>query len=125
MNTGANAGATLFVRSESDDGTVAAKVTLETSDGGDLGLVELRTDKLAISEGANDVHGQATLVAGTVTVAHTGIAANSRIFLSRNTPGGTLGFLSVGAITAGVSFVINSSNGADTSTVNWLIVTPL
>lgn len=91
------------------------------------------TEKLAINVtgklvwptgGAADVIGTATLVAGTVTVATTAVAAASKIFVSCNTPGGVLGFLSapVASIVAATSFVINSSNPADTSTVNWVIV---
>lgn len=68
--------------------------------------------------------GTATLVAGTVTVSTTAISANSKVFLSVDTPGGTQGFLSApnASYTAGTSFVINSSSGTDTSTVNWMIV---
>lgn len=68
--------------------------------------------------------GTATLVAGTVTVSTTAISANSKVYLSVDTPGGTQGFLSApsASYTAGTSFVINSSSGTDTSTVNWVIV---
>ena len=68
--------------------------------------------------------GTATLVAGTKTVATTFVAATSIILISRNTPGGTPGNLSVpvASITAGTSFVINSDSGTDTSTVNWVII---
>ncbi len=72
--------------------------------------------------------GTATLVAGAVT----GIAAGCitdpdqcTILLSRNTPVGTLGFLSapVDVRTPSLStFRILSSNAADTSTVNWLAI---
>ena len=74
--------------------------------------------------GADDVAGTATLVAGTVTVNTTAVATGSLIFVSRNTPGGTAGHLSapVASITNVTSFVINSSDAADTSTVNWVIV---
>lgn len=74
--------------------------------------------------GAADVVGTATLVGGTVTVSTTAVGASSKIFLSRNTTGGTLGDLSapVGSIVAATSFVINSSSGSETSTVNWMIV---
>jgi hypothetical protein len=68
--------------------------------------------------------GTATLVAGTATVATTAVKTGAKIFLSVNTPGGTQGFLSAPAasITNGTSFVINSSDVADTSTVNWWII---
>jgi len=63
--------------------------------------------------------GSATLVAGTVPVARTSIDALSRIFLSRRTPGGTVGNLSY-VLNPGVGFTINSDNAADTSLVDWL-----
>jgi hypothetical protein len=72
--------------------------------------------------------GTATLVAGTVTVSGVNITANSKIFLGRNTPSGTLGNLSTPSASrvAGQggtgSFVINSSSGTDTSTIDWEIV---
>lgn len=74
--------------------------------------------------GAADIAGTATLVAGTVTVPTTNITALSKVFFSRNTPGGTVGELSApgASIVAGTSFVINSDNALDTSTVNWWFV---
>jgi hypothetical protein len=76
---------------------------------------------------ASPVAGTATLAAGTVTVPVNAVTAASNILISRNTPAGTLGNLSVpsASITANTSFVINSSSNAETSTVNWEIVNPL
>lgn len=76
---------------------------------------------LELNEGSNAGMGQATLVAGTVTVANTKVTANSRIFLSREQIGGTAGNLDY-TIVAGVSFTINSDNAADTSSINWLLI---
>jgi parallel beta-helix repeat protein len=67
------------------------------------------------------VAGQAVLVAGTVTVTTAEILAGDNVVLSRVVAGGTLGNLSLGTIVAGTSFVINSDNAADTSTVYWKI----
>ncbi|MFD8648646.1 glycosyl hydrolase family 28-related protein [Streptomyces mirabilis] len=75
---------------------------------------------LMVKEGTNTRMGVATLVAGTVTVNNTIVGANSRIFLTRATAGGTLGQLSY-TVNPGVGFTINSA-GAETSTVNWMIV---
>lgn len=75
-------------------------------------------------DGTNKRMGQSTLVAGTVVVANTSVTANTRIFISRETAGGTLGHLSISARSAGVSFTILSSSNADTSTINWLLVEP-
>ena len=81
-------------------------------------------NKIKIATGSNASMGTATLVGGTVTVNTTAVATGSTIFLTCNTPGGTQGFLSAPAasITNATSFVINSSNVLDTSTVNWLII---
>lgn len=76
---------------------------------------------LQVKTGANSKIGQATLVGGTVTVANTSVTANSRIFFSVSTVGGTPSFLSYTKINA-TSFTINSANVLDTSTVDWHIV---
>ena len=64
----------------------------------------------------------AAMISGTTTISTTAVTAASIIFLTAKTPGGTVGFLSVGTIVPGTSFVINSSASTDTSTVQWLIV---
>lgn len=79
---------------------------------------------LFVKEGANAKMGQAVLVGGTVTVNTTAVTANSRIQLTHAVVGGTIGIVSVGTITAATSFVINSSNPLDTSTINWFIIEP-
>lgn len=76
---------------------------------------------LRIAEGANARMGVSTLVAGTVTVANTSVTANTRIFLTRSTVGGTLGHLSH-TKSNGVSFTINSSSATDTSVIQWLLI---
>lgn len=72
--------------------------------------------------GGAAIFGTATLVGGTVTVNTTSALTNSIIIISRNTPGGAVGDLSLGAITNGTSFVINSVSVTDTSTINWWIL---
>lgn len=81
-------------------------------------------NKINIAPGVNASIGTDPLGAGTVTVATTAIAAGSFIFVSRNTSGGVVGHLEAPAasIIPGVSFVINSSSAADTSTINWWII---
>ncbi len=69
-----------------------------------------------------DIRGTAVLVAGTVTVATGEILAGDSVVVSRTTTGGTEGHLSVSTIVANTSFDIDSSNGADTSTIFWEIV---
>lgn len=72
---------------------------------------------------SNGPVGTAVLVGGTVTVTNTSVTANTAIFLGRKVTGGTTGALYVSLITAGTSFVITSTNAADTSTVAYQIVT--
>lgn len=79
---------------------------------------------LFVKEGSNAKMGTSTLSAGTVTVSTTAVTASSRIFLTSQSDGGTPGFQRVTARTAGTSFVITSSNAADTSTVAWMLVEP-
>tara|TARA_R110000744_G_scaffold56820_3_gene119763 strand:+ start:38 stop:1924 length:1887 start_codon:yes stop_codon:yes gene_type:complete len=71
--------------------------------------------------GAYAESGTAVLVAGTVTVANTIVPAGATITLTRQITGGTAGHLTLSTVTAGTSFVINSSDSADTSTVFWKI----
>ncbi len=63
--------------------------------------------------------GSATLAAGTKTVTNANVTSSSIITLSNCGVGGTAGILSLGTVTPGTSFVINSSNAADTSKVCW------
>lgn len=73
---------------------------------------------------ASWVWGTATLVAGTVTVSSGVVQSTSKILAGRMASGGTLGHLSVPAITPGTSFVINSSSASDTSVIAYLILNP-
>lgn len=61
------------------------------------------------------------LVAGTASVSDATVTGSTTVLVTVQTPGGTQGFLSV-AITAGVGFVINSTNIAETSTVAYFRV---
>lgn len=78
---------------------------------------------LTIKEGTGARMGQATLAAGTVTIANASVTANTRIFVSRQTAAGTLGYLSTSRV-AGTSFTIKSSSTTETSTVAWVLVEP-
>lgn len=69
--------------------------------------------------------GTATLAAGTITVSAT-LTADSKIIYARNTAGGSVGHLNAPAASRNVgagSFVINSSDAGDTSTVDWAVIT--
>jgi hypothetical protein len=71
-----------------------------------------------------DTIGTLTLVAGTATVLNTHIAANDRIFISRISNATNAGNLTY-AITPTTSFVVTSTNNADTGTFAYLIVRQL
>lgn len=73
---------------------------------------------------ANWKSGTATLAGGTVTVTNSCVTAASRIWLTVLTPGGTVGAPFVSTITAGTSFVIKSTSGADTSVIAYRIDEP-
>ena len=87
---------------------------------------------LKLREGTNARMGVSTLVAGTVTVANTSVASNSRIILTpQNDVAGALGVPAVTARTAGTSFTI-TAKGSDGSTVTndtrqiaWVILDPM
>lgn len=66
--------------------------------------------------------GTATLVAGTVNVTLTSTGSSTAVLVSRQTPGGTLGSLSVPVITAGSGFTITSSSSTETSSIAWVAV---
>lgn len=76
---------------------------------------------IRFTTGANAKAGNAILVAGTIAVACTGVTANSVIYLTRKTIGGTCGNLSY-TLNAGVGFTINSDNVADTSTITFVVM---
>lgn len=76
---------------------------------------------LQLQSGTGQRAGNATLVAGTVTVTNTTATANTVIVLTRKTSGGTIGDLSY-SVSAGVSFTINSVNALDTSNVSYLMI---
>ncbi len=67
--------------------------------------------------------GTGTLSGGTVTISTTAVTSSSLIFIT-DTGGSNIGSLSVGTVTNGVSFVVNSNNVLDGSTFNWFIIEP-
>lgn len=81
---------------------------------------------LSIKEGSNATMGLATLNGVTeVTISTTALTTNSRIFVSIEAPGGTVGgAVFVSSRIAGVSFGIKGIVVGDTSSVAWLIIHP-
>jgi hypothetical protein len=78
-------------------------------------------NKINITTGTNASAGvSGAMTAGTITISTTAVTANSIVIL---TPvGAGSGSISRGTVTAGTSFVINSSDGADTRAVQWFII---
>lgn len=82
---------------------------------------------LKIKEGGNARMGVSVLNGGSpasVVVANTTVTSSTRIYLTGNADGGTVGFVRVSARTASTSFTITSSANGDTSTVAWFLVEP-
>lgn len=78
---------------------------------------------LKVAEGSNAKSGTVTLNGTTaVTVANTSVTATSRIQLTIQAPGGTVGSPYVSARTAGTSFQVKSTAVGDTSTAAYFIV---
>jgi hypothetical protein len=94
-------------------GLISGSIILQTTTAGTNGQLRMPSNT-----------GLATMAAGTVTVNYSAITANSRIFLTCQTPGGTPGFLRISARTPGTSFTILSSSGTDTSVVGWMVIEP-
>lgn len=71
--------------------------------------------------GLNGTQGTSTLVAGTIVVPTTSVAANSVILLSDNTLNAPTPYVRVSAIVAGTSFTITAQANTDLSSINWAI----
>lgn len=114
--------AQIEIYSESLDHTTdPPAIRFGTSNGG---LGGIRGPRMAINEGADSPLGLATLVAGAAVVNNQLVQANTRIFLTRQTPGGTVGDLSCAVRVADTSFTIQSTSALDTSTVAYLLWEP-
>lgn len=88
------------------------------TDGGGLAL-----PSVSIVEGTNAYMGVATLANGTAVVNNNKVTATSRIFLTRQSVGGTAADVGISARVPGTSFTIRSADG-DTSVIAWLIINP-
>lgn len=66
--------------------------------------------------------GTAALTAGTVSVSRSDVTASTVVLVSRLTPGGALGQLSVPSVNSGSGFTVTSSSATETSSVAWLAV---
>jgi len=86
---------------------------------------------ISIKEGTNASAGiSSALSSGAVTISNTRVTANSRIFVQRQTDGGTVSASYSITRSAGTSFTITGKDGAgatntaDTSTIAWWIIEP-
>lgn len=115
---------------------IATSTTATSTIFGDLSVKQLfnaeddlyfsgASKNIFVKVGTNQTFGTSTLSGGTVTVSNTLIRADSLVQLTTCVAGGTLGSLSVGTRVAGTSFVINSTNVLDTSTVCYEIKQPV
>jgi hypothetical protein len=76
---------------------------------------------ISLASGTNTRAGNATLVAGTVTVNNTTVTANTIVILTRKTSGGTIGTAITYTLSAGTSFTITSDSVLDTSTFSYVL----
>ncbi len=118
-------------------GTLTASGNITTNGNivhGTAGSKDVYTSVASTTTAGANSAGKVTLVSGTATVSTTAITAASQVRLYRQGVGATgaaaLGILSLGTITAGVSFIINSVTAAsaianqttDVSVIGWEIV---
>lgn len=128
------AGGVLFAQGTAEVDAAAAKAQAVRLRGGNPdtmeGLMNAAIDGVQQTEISAAVPlatvqtGAASLVGGTVTIASANITANSRIIPIRDVEAGVAGNLSIGTVVVGEpgSFDINSANGADTSSIHWLVI---
>jgi hypothetical protein len=96
--------------------------TLDVSGSGNYTNGLTVTGSFQFPSGSNTWVGTATLTSGSALVNNTTITANSLIFLTTQTVGGTPGALYIGAKTAATSFAVSSSSNTDTSTFAYFII---
>jgi hypothetical protein len=108
-----------YVYAASTEITPGAQFKIRSTNGSDTSTVYWKIVE------RSDYAGTAVLENGTVTVSTPVVTSDSIILLTIDNPDGTAadrGFYSVGTITSGSSFVINSSDNADGTSINWWIV---
>lgn len=66
--------------------------------------------------------GKSTLVGGSVNVSASSVTSGSVVLVSRMTPAGTPGHLSVPSLNPGSGFTVASSSNSDVSVVGWLVL---
>lgn len=88
-----------------------------------LPFLSARVGSLRLVTGANKTVGSgAVMVAGAVTVSTTAISTGDVVIVSRTAVAGTPGVAYISAISNATSFTITSSNVADVSTFDWVII---
>lgn len=124
VNTAGSESADFIINTQSA-GTAASE-KLRISSTGDVtvtggGIIFATVAKgITYKSGTGARAGNATLVAGTVTVTNTTVTANTIVMLTRKTAGGTLGNITY-TVSAGASFTINSDNALDTSIISYVL----
>ena len=121
-----NAGGGDFILTKNGLGTELFKVANAGDCTASAGNVIINTagKGLRVKEGSNARMGTATLAGGTISIANTSITATTRILYNRITTGGTVGHLRIASRSVGTNFVITSSSGTETSTVDWFLMEP-
>lgn len=122
-------GGTYVVTQDVNSGVTANAIPAYSTTTGKVAPSTLTTSTVCQTNGTNcpvtSTIGNATLAAGTATITTSAactVSSTCAYTLTNCGVGGTQGMLSVGTITAGTSFVINSSSATDTSKVCWSIL---
>ncbi len=118
-NTGST-GARYGIVSGANDCTISGNLCLANKTGG-LSLSGTNLNRFGNRVSTDPIAGSSVLVGGTSTVATAEVQTGDLVNLTCTGAGGTQGIVRVSTITAGTSFVLTSSQGADTSTYQWRI----
>lgn len=87
---------------------------------GDI-LIQPTGSGLQYASGTDTKLGSATLAGGSATLSNTATTVNSRVFVL-SAAGTATGIITLAALTAGVSFHIQSATGGDSGAVTYLIL---
>jgi hypothetical protein len=126
INSGGNLSGTINIDNVFCDATLASGVVnVNNAAGADVVIGQLGGANTLVA-GDGTAHranaGTGTLSAGTVTISASRVLAGSRIILTPTSKSANSGILSVGTITGGTGFVVNSTNASDANTFNYEIL---
>tara|TARA_R110000868_G_scaffold410412_1_gene698382 strand:+ start:548 stop:1993 length:1446 start_codon:yes stop_codon:yes gene_type:complete len=124
QSTGTGTGGSIIFSTSPAGSTGTAQNALVTAltISGEGNLVQPVAKTFSVASGTNQRAGTAVLVGGTVTVTNSTVTANTLVFISRKTAGGTPGTSETWTVSAATSFTITSNNALDTSTFAYFLI---